>query len=66
MPLLRVLHFCALVLIIGQFLCYAISRTAKEVRNMRGYYSSFGYCGLVDGKYKLFATEEDYRDYMMQ
>ncbi len=33
---------------------------------MRGYYSSFGYVGLVDGKYKLFATEEDYRDYMTQ
>lgn len=33
---------------------------------MRGYYSSFGYCGLVDGEYKLFATEEDYRDYMTQ
>ena len=28
---------------------------------MRGYYSSFGYCGLVDGEYKLFATEEDYK-----
>lgn len=33
---------------------------------MRGYYSSYGYCGLVDGRYKLFATEEDYRDYMTQ
>ena len=55
-----------IVRIIGHILCYAISRTAKEVSNMRGYYSSFGYCGLVDGGYKLFATEEDYRDYMMQ
>ena len=56
----------AIVLIIGQLLCYAMSRTAKEVSDMRGYYSSFGYCGLVDGRYRLFATEEDYRDYMMQ
>ena len=38
----------------------------REVRKMRGYYSSFGYYGLVDGAYKLFATEEDYRDYMTQ
>jgi len=41
-------------------------RTTEEALNMCGYYSSFGYCGLVDGKYKLFATEEDYRDYMTQ
>lgn len=33
---------------------------------MYGYYSSFGYCGFVDGRYKLFATEEDYREYMTQ
>jgi len=33
---------------------------------MYGYYSSFGYCGFVDGRYQLFATEEDYREYMAQ
>jgi len=33
---------------------------------MYGYYSSYGYCGFVDGRYKLFATEEDYREYMTQ
>jgi hypothetical protein len=33
---------------------------------MYGYYSSFGYCGFVDGRYKLFATEEDYREYISQ
>ncbi len=55
-----------LILFIVHLICYAMPRTAKEVSDMRGYYSSFGYCGLVDGSYKLFATEEDYRDYMMQ
>ena len=38
-----------------------MSRMIEEVLDMRGYYSSFGYCGLVDGEYKLFATEEDYK-----
>lgn len=33
---------------------------------MRGYYTAFGYYGLIDGKYKLFATEEEYRDYVEQ
>lgn len=31
---------------------------------MRGYYTSYGYYGFVSGHYRLFATEEDYRDYM--
>lgn len=31
---------------------------------MRGYYTSYGYYGLVDGGYRLFATEEDYLDYV--
>ena len=33
---------------------------------MRGYYTSFGYYGLVGGSYRLFATEEDYREYMSE
>ena len=33
---------------------------------MYGYYSSFGYYGFIEGHYCLFATEEDYRDYVMQ
>ena len=27
---------------------------------MRGYYTASGYYGLVDGRYRLFASEEDY------
>ena len=27
---------------------------------MRGYYTANGYCGLLDGKYVLFASESDY------
>lgn len=27
---------------------------------MRGYYTASGYYGLVDGKYRLFASESDY------
>lgn len=31
---------------------------------MRGYYIPSGYMGLVHGKYMLFASESDYRDYI--
>ena len=31
---------------------------------MKGYYTSNGYMGYVNGKYMLFATETDYIDYM--
>ncbi len=27
---------------------------------MRGYYTASGYYGLVDGEYRLFASESDY------
>ena len=31
---------------------------------MKGYLSSIGYFGWVDGKYMLFATEEEYKEYL--
>ncbi len=31
---------------------------------MKGYYVTYGYMGYVDGQYRLFASEEDYCDYM--
>jgi hypothetical protein len=31
---------------------------------MKGYNTSDGYMGLVDGKYILFASEADYREYL--
>ena len=31
---------------------------------MKGYNTANGYMGLVDGDYMLFASEEDYREYM--
>ncbi len=31
---------------------------------MKGYSTDGGYMGLVEGRYMLFASEEDYRDYM--
>lgn len=31
---------------------------------MKGYLVGGGYMGLVDGEYMLFASEEDYREYM--
>lgn len=31
---------------------------------MKGYTTSAGYMGLVNESYILFATEEDYREYM--
>jgi len=31
---------------------------------MRGYFTSNGYFGYVDGRYMLFACEADYYEYM--
>lgn len=31
---------------------------------MKGYYTSCGYMGYVDGNYILFATETDYIEYL--
>lgn len=31
---------------------------------MKGYVTASGYMGLVEGEYILFASEEDYREYM--
>ena len=52
-----------------QHFCYPINRNARqnaarEARKMRGYYSTTGFWGLVDGSYRLFASEEDYYDSM--
>ena len=35
-----------------------------EVLLMKGYVVSAGYMGLVDGIYELFATEDEYYEYM--
>ena len=31
---------------------------------MKGYIVSYGYMGYVNGKYRLFATESEYYEYM--
>lgn len=31
---------------------------------MKGYYTQAGYWGYVDGEYMLFASEEDFIEYM--
>lgn len=31
---------------------------------MKGYHTATGYMGLVEGDYVLFASEEDYREYL--
>ncbi len=31
---------------------------------MKGYFTDSGYMGLVNGRYMLFASEDDYRDYL--
>ena len=39
-------------------------RRRKEEMKMRGYYTSTGYYGLVNGRYLLFASESDYFEAM--
>ena len=36
----------------------------KGVHGMKGYYNNVGYMGKVDGQWVLFASEQDYREYM--
>ena len=31
---------------------------------MKGYYVYYGYMGFVNGKYRLFATETEYKEYV--
>ena len=31
---------------------------------MKGYYTASGYMGLVKGEYILFASEDDYKEFM--
>lgn len=31
---------------------------------MKGYFTAGGYMGLVDGRYMLFASEEEYLEYL--
>ena len=31
---------------------------------MKGYYNGAGYMGYVEGRWVLFASEQDYREYM--
>ena len=38
--------------------------TDEEVSEMKGYTVENGYMGLVDGKYMLFASENDYREWL--
>ena len=38
--------------------------TGKGGAIMKGYSVESGYMGLVDGKYMLFACEEDYLEYI--
>ena len=38
----------------------------KEALNMRGYFTAGGFFGLVDGEYRLFASEADYYEAVEQ
>ena len=41
-----------------------ISEKTREGLRMKGYYTTSGFYGLVDGTYVLFADESDYYDFM--
>ena len=38
---------------------FAVRRIA-----MKGYFTESGYMGYVDGRYVLFASEEDYKEFI--
>lgn len=33
---------------------------------MRGYLTPFGFMGYIDGRYRLFATENEYREILKE
>ena len=37
---------------------------SRRKQKMKGYATSEGYMGLVQGRYMIFASEVDYREYM--
>lgn len=37
---------------------------SQEAAYMKGYFVNNGYMGMVEGRYMLFASEEDYLDYL--
>lgn len=43
---------------------YRITTLERRYFSMKGYYTSYGYMGYVEGTYKLFATESDYIEYV--
>ena len=45
-------------------LCVALRTTAKEVFFMKGYVTASGYMGYVENEYILFASEDDYFEYV--
>lgn len=54
---------------IGHIKCYLLIRTKKrdserKVIFMKGYNVESGYMGYVEDRYMLFASEEDYMDYI--
>ena len=47
-------------------ICYKMitSKKSKEDWQMKGYNTSNGYMGYVEGKYILFASEQEYFEFM--
>ena len=47
-------------------ICYKMitSKKSKEDWQMKGYDTSNGYMGYVEGKYILFASEQEYFEFM--
>lgn len=43
---------------------YTAACTGTEEESMKGFTTSTGYMGWVEGKYILFASEYEYREYM--
>ena len=40
------------------------SKLSERRSIMDGYYTSYGYMGLINGEYMLFATENEYYEYL--
>lgn len=46
---------------------YSVQKTVRkilEVADMKGYTTAEGYMGFVNGRYMLFASETEYKEYV--
>ena len=62
--------FCCCIMLIKRYTKHLFDSEVFDMNSylhrVKGFSVGFGYFGLVNGKYILFATEQEYREYLME